>query len=82
MTSRTLYGPIRPGSPSVPATQRDRRKQHVLGVGHGQDSKAKVDTVAIRLARLGVIIDEHDWQKLREWRVSQMMALGLVREDE
>ena len=82
MTSRTLYGPIRPGSPSVPATQRDRRKQHVLGVGHGQDSKAKVDTVAIRLARLGVIIDEHDWQKLREWRVSQMMALGFFEEPE
>ena len=82
MTSRTLYGQIRPGSPSVPATQRDRRRQYALGVGHGQDSRAKLDTVAIRLSRLAVIIDEHDWQKLREWRLSQMMALGFFEEPE
>lgn len=82
MTSRTLYGPIRPGSPSVPATQRDRRKQYVLGVGHGQDSKAKIDTVAIRLKTLERIIDEHDPDKLREWRLSQMLALGFFEEPE
>jgi hypothetical protein len=36
----------------------------------------------LRLQRLGQIIDEHDWEQLREWRLSQMMALGFFPEDE
>jgi hypothetical protein len=38
--------------------------------------------VAERLARLGQIIDEHDWEQLRGWRLSQMMALGFFEEPE
>ena len=81
MTSRTLYGKIRPGSPSVPATQRDRRVEQADKTP-GAKSRATVDTVALRLSRLAVILEEHDPDKLREWRLSQMMALGFFEEPE
>jgi len=78
VTDRTLYTGIRPAKAQAPRSQRNRRVEQMGGTHGGQDSRAKIDTVAERLARLGVIIDEHDWQKLREWRVSQMAQLGLT----
>jgi hypothetical protein len=50
-----------------------------MGGTHGPAaSRARIDTVALRLQLLGQIIDEHDWEQLRGWRVSQMMALGFA----
>jgi hypothetical protein len=54
-----------------------------MGGTHGPAaSRARIDTVALRLQRLGQIIDEHDWEQLRGWRLSQMMALGFFEEPE
>lgn len=84
MTERRLYGKVRPGSPSVPSTQRDRRVEQMGGTHGGGESRAKIDTVAERLARLGVLLQGKppDWERLREWRLSQMMALGFFEEPE
>ena len=76
MTDRTLYTGIRPAKAQAPRPQRNRRVEQICGT-YGGESRAKIDTVAMRLQRLAVIIDEHDWQQLREWRLSQMLALGL-----
>ena len=58
-------------------THRDKRLQfRTQSVGHGE-SRARVDTVAERLQRLGVILDQHDADALREWRLSQMAQLGI-----
>ena len=46
-------------------------------MGHG-DSRAKFDTSAERLIRLGAILEAGDWQALREWRLSQLAALGFI----
>jgi hypothetical protein len=49
------------------------------GTHGGGESRAKIDTVAERLSRLGVLLqgEPPDWERLREWRLSQMMALGI-----
>ena len=62
----------------VPAgTHRDKRMQfRTQSVGHGE-SRSKVDTVALRLQRLGEILDQHDPDALREWNLSQMAQLGI-----
>jgi len=58
-------------------THRDKRLQfRTQSVGHG-DSRARVDTVALRLQRLGAILDQHDPDALREWRLSQMAQLRI-----
>jgi hypothetical protein len=58
-------------------TQHDKRLQfRTQSVGHGE-SRARVDTVALRLQRLGEILDQHDPDALREWRLSQMAQLGI-----
>ena len=43
-------------------------------VGHG-DSRAKMDTSAERLQRLGAILGNGDPDALREWRLSQLAML-------
>ncbi len=63
--------------PLPTGTHRDRRlKFRTQSVGHG-DSRARVDTVALRLQRLGVILEQHDADALREWRLSQLAQLGI-----
>ena len=58
-------------------TQHDKRLQfRTQSVGHG-DSRARVDTVALRLQRLGAILEQHDADALREWRLSQLAQLGI-----
>ncbi len=47
-------------------------------VGHG-DSRAKMDTSAERLQRLGAILGNGDPDALREWRLSQLAALGFIQ---
>lgn len=77
---RTLYRRLRAGPQSV-TISRDRKPDEIVGTtGKGQESRANSDTVEQRLARLAVIIDAHDWEQLREWRLSQMAALGLFEE--
>jgi hypothetical protein len=78
MTDRTLYTGVRPARSPAPPAQRNRRVEQMGGTHGGGGSRAKIDAVAERLARLGQIIDEHDWEQLRAWRVSQMMALGFA----
>ena len=64
--------------PLPTGTVRDQRLTERVGQwGHG--SGPKVDTVALRLQRLCAIIDAGDWQALREWRLSQLAALGFIR---
>lgn len=64
--------------PLPTGTVRDQRLTERVGQwGHG--SGPRVDTVAERLRRLGVIIDAGDWQALREWRLSQLAALGFIK---
>lgn len=77
MTDRTLYTGIRPARSPAPPAQRNRRVEQIGGK-YGGESRAKIDTVAERLSRLGVLLqgEPPDWERLREWRLSQMMALG------
>ena len=77
MTDRTLYTGVRPARSPAPPAQRNRRVEQMGGTHGPAASRARIDTVAERLARLGQIIDEHDWEQLRGWRLSQLMALGL-----
>jgi hypothetical protein len=78
MTDRTLYTGVKPARSPAPPAQRNRRVEHIYGT-YGGESKAKIDTVAERLSRLGVLLQGQppDWEQLRAWRLSQMMALGL-----
>ena len=79
MTDRTLYTGVRPARSPAPPAQRNRRVEQMVGTHGGGDSRAKIDTVAERLSRLGVLLQGKppDWERLREWRLSQMMALGI-----
>ena len=78
MTDRTLYTGVKPGVAAAPTVQKDRLVEQISGT-YGGESRAKIDTVAERLARLGVLLQGKppDWERLREWRVSQMLALGI-----
>jgi len=84
MTDRTLYTGVKPARSPAPPAQRNRRVEQMGGTHGGGESRAKIDTVAERLARLGVLLqgEPPDWQRLREWRLSQMMALGFFEEPE
>jgi hypothetical protein len=63
--------------PLPTGTQHDKRPQfRTQSVGHGE-SRARVDTVALRLQRLGAILEQHDADALREWRLSQLAQLGI-----
>ena len=63
--------------PLPTGTQHDKRLQfRTQSVGHGE-SRARVDTVALRLQRLGEILEQHDADALREWRLSQLAQLGI-----
>ena len=63
--------------PLPTGTHHDQRLRfRTQSVGHGE-SRARVDTVALRLQRLGAILDQHDPDALREWRLSQMAQLGI-----
>ena len=63
--------------PLPTGTQHDKRLQfRTQSVGHGE-SRARVDTVALRLQRPGAILDQHDPDALREWRLSQMAQLRI-----
>ncbi len=63
--------------PSGP--QRNKLAQfRTHSVGHG-DSRAKFDTSAERLQRLGAILEAGDWQALQAWRLSQLAALGFIQ---
>lgn len=62
--------------------QRNKLPQfRTQSVGHG-DSRAKMDTSAERLIRLEAILEAGDWQALREWRLSQLAALGFIQIEE
>jgi hypothetical protein len=64
--------------PLPSGVQRNKLAQfRTQSVGHG-DSRAKTDTSAERLQRLGAILGNGDWQALREWRLSQLAALGFI----
>ena len=80
MTDRTLYTGVRPARSPAPPAQRNRRVEQMVGTHGGGDSRAKIDTVAERLSRLGVLLqgEPPDWERLRQWRLSQMMALGFA----
>jgi hypothetical protein len=68
--------------PLPTGTQHDKRPQfRTQSVGHGE-SRARVDTVAERLQRLGVILEQHDADALREWRLSSWHSWGLELSDE
>ena len=84
MTDRTLYTGVKPGVAAAPTVQKDRLVEQMGGTHGGGESRAKIDTVAERLARLGVLLQGKppDWERLREWRLSQMMALGFFEEPE
>ncbi len=59
--------------------QRNKLAQfRTHSVGHG-DSRAKMDTSAERLQRLGAILEAGDWQALRAGRLSQLAALGFIQ---
>ena len=63
--------------PLPTGTQHDKRLEfRTQSVGHGE-SRARVDTAALRLQRLGEILDQHDPDALREWRLSQMAQLRI-----
>ena len=70
MTDRTLYTGIRPAKAQAPRPQRNRRVE----------SRAKIDTVLTRLHALGLILAEHDPDKLRAWRETQMEQLRMLAE--
>ena len=62
--------------PLPTSTIRDQRLSERVGQwGHGHGPR--VDTSAERLQRLGAILGSGDWQALREWRLSQLAALGI-----
>jgi hypothetical protein len=63
-------------SMSVSGSMRDRRVSEVSGT-NGTGSNETRDMSLRRLERLSAILDQHDWEKLREWRESQWMALRL-----
>ena len=53
-----------------------RMAERTQGVGHG-NSRASVDTAALRIESLGEILDQRDPDALRQWRLSQLAQLGI-----
>ena len=68
-------------SMSVSGSVRDRKLQYASGT-NGTGSNETRDMSLRRLERLSAILDQHDWEKLREWRVSLWMALRLFEKGE
>jgi len=63
--------------PLPTGTQHDKRLQfRTQSVGHGE-SRARVDTVALRLQRLGEILGTGDVTALIEWHRSQSEQLRM-----
>ena len=63
--------------PLPTGTQHDKRLQfRTQSVGHGE-SRARVDTVTLRLQRLGEIIGTGDVTALIEWHRSLSEQLGM-----
>ena len=63
--------------PLPTGTQHDKRLQfRTQSVGHGE-SRARVDTVALRLQRLGEILGTGDVTALIEWHRSLSEQLGM-----
>ncbi len=61
--------------PLPSGVQRNKLPQfRTQSVGHG-DSRAKFDTLAERLIRLGAILGSGDPDALRKWRLSQLAML-------
>ena len=77
MTNRTCYAGVRPARSPAPPAQRNRRVEQMGGTHGPAASRARIDTVALRLQRLGVILEQHDADALREWRLSQLAQLGI-----
>ncbi len=73
---RTIYKRLRAGPQSFTPTA-DRRKREAAGTSCSE-SRAKPDMSAIRLKTLEQLIAEGDPDKLRAWRLSQMLALGFA----
>ena len=79
MTDRTLYTGVRPGVRAAPTVQKDRKRRESSETSCGE-SRAKIDTVLTRLHALGLILAQHDPDKLRAWRLSQMEQLERLKE--
>ena len=63
--------------PLPTGTQHDKRLEfRTQSVGHGE-SRARVDTVALRLQRLGEILGTGDVAALIEWHRSHSEQLGM-----
>jgi hypothetical protein len=73
---RTFYRRLRAGPQSFTPTT-DRRKKEAAGTSCSE-SRAKPDMSAVRLKTLEALIAEGDPDKLRQWRLSQMLALGFA----
>jgi len=84
---RTFYRRLRAGPQSMTPTA-DRRKREAAGTSCSE-SRAKPDMSAIRLKTLEALIPQGDPEqqrafvqgdpdKLRQWRLSQMAALGFA----
>jgi hypothetical protein len=77
MTNRTCYAGVRPARSPAPPAQRNRRVEQMGGTHGPAASRARIDTVALRLQRLGAILEQHDADALRDWRLSQLAPLGI-----
>jgi hypothetical protein len=84
---RSIYKRLRAGPQSMTPTT-DRRKREAAGTSCSE-SRAKPDMSAIRLKTLEALLPQSDPEKqrafvqgdpdkLRAWRLSQMLALGFA----
>ena len=82
MTDRTIYTSVKPSVAAAPTVQKDRLVEQMGGTHGPAASRARIDTVDDRLARLGVLLQGNppDWEQLREWRLSQMEQLERLKE--
>jgi len=74
--TRRLTSRNRSTSMSVSGTMRDRRVSEVSGT-NGTGSDETRDASLRRLERLSAILPAGDPEALREWRLSQLAALGI-----
>jgi hypothetical protein len=73
---RTIYKRLRAGPQSF-TPSRDRKAVESARTS-GSESRAKPDMSAVRLKTLEALIPQGDPDKLRAWRLSQMLALGFA----
>ena len=74
--TRRLTSRNRSTSMTVSGTMRDRRVSEVSGT-NGTGSDETRDASLRRLERLSAILPAGDPEALREWRLSQLAALGI-----